>query len=181
MVSMRCSLEERVHEFDTLFQMSQVIQKLVGVWVGKGVGVYPPRVAEFHYVEELTIKQTAKPIVFEFRSITKHAKSGEPMHVEVGFIRCPPRAPVEIVSSHPFGLTEISQGALQSDFKLELTSSEQNGSITRVRSATDPHTTGIRRVYELSQDGNELLFTMDMATSLHPDMQNHLICKLKKQ
>jgi hypothetical protein len=157
-------------------------QKICGVWNGRGAGCFPPTVPEFQYTEELTIQPTGKPSVFEFRSSTKHADSGKPMHVECGFIRFPANGNVELIASHPFGLSEMSHGTFKEESSLmELRSDQTVGSISRAPSATSPHTTGIRRVYQLSADGRNMSFTMDMATDLHPDMQNHLICELEKR
>ena len=157
----------------------QFVKKLEGVWVGRGVGVYPPRVARFEYEEHLTVKATAKPTVWEFRSATKHAISGKPMHVEVGYMRAQQTGGVELVASHPFGLTEISSGTCVDDDRVELHAS--SNTLMRVGSATSPHTTGLRRLYAFSDDGDSLTFIMDMATSNHPELQNHLVCKLQRQ
>lgn len=157
----------------------QFAKKLEGIWVGRGIGVYPPRVPQFEYEEHLTVKPTAKPTVWEFRSATKHAISGKPMHVEVGYIRTPQNGSIEIVASHPFGLTEISSGACSNDDRAEMHAS--SSTLLRADSATSPYTTALRRVYKLSDDGESLKFTMDMATSNHPELQNHLICHLKRQ
>jgi hypothetical protein len=156
----------------------QFLKRIEGVWTGRGIGVYPPTVGEFRYIEELTIKQTAKPIVWEFKSVTKHETTGKPMHIEAGFIRAPPTGSIELVASHPFGLTEISNGRIVSADTAELTSNLET--LHRVPTATSPFTTGLRRVYEISQDNQSLSFTMDMATSNHPELQNHLICKLSR-
>jgi hypothetical protein len=157
----------------------QLLKKLEGVWIGRGIGVYPPRVSQFEYEEHLTIKPTAKPTVWEFKSATKHAVSGQPMHVEVGYIRAPSSETIELVASHPFGLTEISSGECSGDARVELVATPKT--LIRVESATSPFTTGLKRVYEVSADGNTLKFTMDMATSNHPELRNHLISNLTKQ
>jgi hypothetical protein len=158
---------------------TQIIKRLEGTWKGRGRGKYPPKVSEFEYEEVLTIKSTARPSVWEFRSQTTHGVSGKPLHVEMGFIRTPTSGSIELVATHPFGLLEMSSGECTSDRRIELHASL--GSLQRVQSATMPFTTGIRRLYELSLNGEKLTFTMDMATSNHPAMQNHLICELEKE
>ena len=155
-----------------------MVGRLEGTWVGRGLGVYPPRVSPFEYTEILTVKPTAKPHVWEFRSATKSAQLGKAMHVESGFIRAPPNGDIELVASHPFGLVEISSGACQSEHRVELKATEK--SLTRTGSGTAPHTTGLRRVYELSEDGESLRFIMDMSTSDHAELQNHLLCELRR-
>lgn len=157
----------------------QLLKRIEGVWSGRGVGIYPPRVAEFHYTEELTIKQTNKPIVWEFKSVTKNAETGKPMHVEVGYIRTPSNGSIELVASHPFGLTEISHGKPTSDDGVTLAANAET--LMRVPSASSPHTTGLRRVYQISPDDRSLSFSMDMATDIHPELQNHLVCKLMRK
>ena len=157
-----------------------ILKQLEGVWTGEGTGVYLPNVPEFHYIEELTIKPTAKPVVWEFRSTTIHAVSGKPMHVEVGFIRCPPTGLVELVACHPFGLSECSHGQYTPGEALTLCSSDKSGTISRTPTSSAPFTTEIRRIYDLSHDGKELTFFMDMATNQSPDLRNHLVSKLTK-
>jgi hypothetical protein len=162
--------------------MDSLAQKLVGTWIGSGVGIYPPRVSEFRYVEELIIRTSSKPTVLEFRSATKNEKTSKPMHVEVGFIRFLTPETVEFVVSHPFGVNEISAGRFDETLnRLEVSSSIGEGSIQRVKSASAPYTSELKRVYELSTDGTTMVFSMDMATSLHPTMQNHLVCKYIKK
>jgi hypothetical protein len=158
---------------------SHFVKGLEGTWIGGGAGVYPPRVESFEYEELLTIKPTAKPQVWELRSATKNAKSGKPMHVESGFIRAPPNGEIELVVSHPFGLCEISSGSCHSGKKVELHAT--GNSLTRVKTAGSPYTTGIRRTYELSDDGDVLKFRMDMATNEHQGLQNHLTSELRRQ
>ena len=155
-----------------------LIKQLEGEWTGRGVGVYPFRVPTFKYEELLTIKPTARPNVWEFRSSTKNAVSGKPMHVEVGFIRTPPNGSIELVVAHPFGLVEISSGRRTSPERMELLASEET--LRRADSASPPFTIGLRRIYELSEDRNSLAFTMEMSTSNHPISQNHLMCKLTR-
>jgi hypothetical protein len=154
-------------------------KRLEGVWKGTGRGAYPPRVPEFVYHETLTISPTAKPFVWAFHSMTKHAETGKPMHVETGYIRAPPSGTIELIATHPFGLTEISQGTPKLLGKIELMATESG--LQRVDSATSPYTTGLRRVYEISEDGQSLLFTMDMATNNHPELSNHLVSRLTRE
>ena len=169
-----------LRRFDMFPQLNaQVLKKLEGVWIGQGKGIYPPRVLEFNYQETLTIKPTAKPSVWEFRSATVHALSGKPMHVETGYIRTPSNGSVELIATHPFGLTEISTGECLNEYSFELVASDRT--LHRVQSATEPFTIGLKRRYELTGDGLGLTFTMDMATSNHPEFQNHLVCNLTKQ
>ena len=155
------------------------MKSLEGRWVGEGRGRFPPNIPEFRYVEELEIRQGGKPAVFEFRSATRNAETGGPMHVEVGFIRCPAgTSKIEMICSHPFGLSEISHGILRGDI-LEFVCDE--ASMLRTSTTGEVKTTQIRREYVLDHSAGSLVFTMDMATDRHPTIQNHLLCTLRKQ
>jgi hypothetical protein len=156
------------------------LMRLEGVWIGEGKGSFPPRVPEFKYIEELTIKQGAKPSIFEFRSATRRSETGEPMHVEVGFIRCiPESSSIELVASHPFGLCEVSHGSMLDSNILELRSAEEG--LVRTQSAKGARTTRLSRVYELDPVSSSLTFTVDMATDGHPSIQNHLVCIMRRR
>lgn len=183
------------------------MKELEGVWRGEGRGVYPPRVGEFHYIEELTIKALPKPNTWELKSATKHKESGKPMHSEVGFIRCFPDESttsdggssnnggiIEFCLVHPFGVTEVSEGEFNNHTcTIEVRSSGDG--LTRTKTAKTPHTTELRRMYQLrsvesstgSPQGSTiddcapkyLHFVFDMATTTSP-MQNHLEARLYK-
>jgi hypothetical protein len=156
------------------------VKSLEGVWVGPGRGVFPPDIPEFFYTEELTIKQGAKPVIFELRSITRRADNGAPMHIEVGFIRCPlNQDTAELVASHPFGLSEICHGGINKSGELELHCNEAN--ILRTSSSSGVRTTGLRRIYRMDPESGKLNFEMDMATDKHPELQNHLISTLTRK
>lgn len=160
----------------------QFMARIEGVWVGEGVGIYPPRVGEFHYIEELAFTPTAKPIVWEVRSATRHRDNGKPMHSEVGYLRAPPSDAgdlIEIALAHPFGVTELSLGTVVNDHKMQIMA--EPSSLQRTPSAKSPPTTGLRRTYELSPDGSVLTFSMDMATESHPELQHHLLCTLRRK
>jgi hypothetical protein len=157
---------------------AQVIRKLEGVWEGNGKGNYPPRVPEFSYAETLSINPTSKPSVWEYRSSTVHALSGKPMHIESGFIRTSPNGSVELIATHPFGLIELSIGECLNENSVELLASDKT--LHRVQSATEPFTVALKRRYEISSDGLGLSFSMEMATSNHPEFQSHLVCNLIK-
>jgi hypothetical protein len=155
------------------------LKSLEGVWIGDGIGSFPPRVPEFRYIEELTIRQGSKPAIFEFRSATRRSKTGDPMHVEVGFIRSLPESDsVELVVSHPFGLAEVSHGSFCDSNMIELLSVEAG--LIRTQSANGARTTCLRRRYQLDPIEGALTFTMDMATDSQPSLQNHLVCKLRR-
>jgi hypothetical protein len=164
-----------------------LLKDLEGMWKGEGRGVYPPRVGEFHYVEELTITALPKPNTWELRSVTKHKETGKPMHSEVGFIRCPAhnnestRGNIEFCLVHPFGVTEVSEGQFNEETgTLEVRSSGEG--LSRTKTAKTPFTTELRRVYQLKQGEEQdkyLHFIFDMATTTSP-MQNHLEARLYK-
>ena len=160
---------------------------LQGTWKGEGIGEYPPNVPPFQYIEELRIAATSKPLTWEFHSITHNKSTGKPMHSEMGYIRCNPasnswehqRGKIEFCVTHPFGLTEVSQGNYL-EMAIEVTS--RNEGLTRSNSAKTPFVTEIRRFYELKKtsEGSACLeFLLEMATTVSP-MQNHLVARLYK-
>ncbi len=155
----------------------QLLNRMVGTWEGEGICQYLPTVPVVQYLEQLTIRKGAKPIVFEYRSSTQNAQNGHTLHVETGFFRCPPNSSnIELVAAHPFGLAEISEGVVE-ESTVELTSSDFKG-IVRASSSIGSRTTHIVRRYRMTGE-DSLEFTMEMATNNH-DLQNHLTARLKR-
>lgn len=83
---------------------------LLGTWRGKGQGEYPT-ITSFEYVDEWTFSHTGKPFV-AFVQRTRSA-SGQPMHTESGYLRCPGDGTVEIVAALPTGQVELGGGTAE--------------------------------------------------------------------
>ena len=160
-----------------------MIKQLEGVWRGEGMGEYPPKVPPFQYIEELTVNPLSKPNTWEIRSSTRNKMTSKPMHIETGFVRAHPAddlsGRVEFVISHPFGLSEVSEGNYTND---NIDVYCRNEGLTRTQSATSPFVTEVRRVYELKRSDNGahfIDFLFEMATT-HSPMQSHLVARLYK-
>ena len=162
-----------------------VLKELEGTWRGEGVGVYPPRITPFYYLEELTIKALPKPNIWELRSSTKHKESLKPMHSEIGYIRCQPtdssNGTIELTLVHPFGVSEICHGEFHG---MSISLSCEEDGLQRTNTAKSPQTTALTRTYQVTIDQHDpskacLEFYMDMATT-ETSMQNHLTAKLFK-
>ncbi|RMH75289.1 MAG: FABP family protein, partial [Actinomyces sp.] len=78
---------------------------LVGRWRGRGRGRYPT-IEDFAYLEELEFTAAPKPFVV-LSQRTKDAATGEPLHVESGYLRPRPDGGVEGVIAQPTGITEV--------------------------------------------------------------------------
>lgn len=160
------------------------LTKLEGVWLGKGVGQFPPNVSPFEYAEELRVTKLDKPNVWEFRSATKNPITGEGMHVEAGFIRLVTVSntglgQLEMVVVHPFGLCESSKGTMNL-VSMDLSCAEDG--LLRVPSSTPPNVTSLRRFYQLGSDecNREYLdFQFEMSTS-ETSLRNHLVSRLRR-
>ena len=100
-----------------------------GKWQGEGI-VVKEGTEGIPYAETLEFKvlRTTPAVVINVQSFTKHAKNGNPMHAENGFIKVLPGAEgkrsVEASYSHPFGLNEFEYGVLEGN-SLTLEASEE--------------------------------------------------------
>ena len=94
---------------------------LLGVWRGRGSGLYPT-IEPFEYEEELEFAHVGKPYLTS-RQRTWRLLDGErsPSHMELGFWRPQPGGGVEVVSGHATGVIEIETGA-ESEGRIELAS-----------------------------------------------------------
>lgn len=87
------------------------IQFLVGRWQGKGRGDYPT-IEPFDYVEEATFEPgPGKPFLFYLQR-TRHARTGQPLHAEAGYLRVVGPGRLELVIAQPTGIVEVHTGSI---------------------------------------------------------------------
>ena len=86
---------------------------LVGSFEGDGVGDYPT-IERFDYRERITFEHVGQPVL-AYEQRTWHPVSGAPMHGERGYLRPADDGHVEFTIAHGFGITELQEGALETD------------------------------------------------------------------
>ena len=147
---------------------------LLSSWRGGGHGEFPT-IGEFDYGESMTFEHVGDSfLLYSQRSWL--ADDGTPLHFERGFWR-PSASPnrVELALAHPLGLTEISEGTVETgsggSVTIELTTT------TMGRTSTGADVTGLVRRYRVR--GDELRYDLDMATRSTP-MARHLTAELQR-
>ena len=150
---------------------------LLGTWTGTGEGEYPT-IEPFRYVESITFGHVGKPFlayVQRTRSLGEDGRPGTPLHAETGYWRFPGPGGVEVVMSHPTGITEIEQGSLTIGddrvIVIELATS------TIGLSSTAKSVTAVERTFRL--DGDRLDYTLRMAAVGQP-LHHHLAASLSR-
>ena len=151
---------------------------LLGTWTGTGHGEYPS-IEAFDYVESVTFSHVGKPFLAyqqRTRSVGTPGQPGQPMHAESGYWRFPAPGRVEVVLSHPTGVTEIEEGtvevALDGTIVLDLSTSSV------ALSATAKSVTGVQRLFRLK--GDTMSYDLGMAAVGLP-MQHHLAAELVRE
>ena len=141
---------------------------LSGTWRGTGHGEYPT-IADFDYVEELTITPVPGRPVAHWRSGTRDRASGEPRHGESGFLRSTPNG-IELVVAHSFGVVEATAGSFDGR-SLTLRSTGLLGTASAKRIDV------VERNYEF--DGERLRYTVAMA-AVGVAVTHHLAATLER-
>jgi hypothetical protein len=146
----------------------QPLAYLLGTWRGEGHGSYPT-IADFHYGEEITFRHNGKPfIAYSQRSWS--LDDGRPLAAESGYFRPQADGTIEVVMSHPTGITEIYLGTYEGR-KIELASD------LIARTATAKEVTAVKRLYGMV--AVELMYAIDMAAMGQP-LQSHLAGTLNR-
>jgi hypothetical protein len=154
---------------------------LLGRWRGTGKGDYPT-IKGFGFLQEVTFSHIGKPyLIYTSRSWRlatdeegqlKRDGHGElvrlePLAVEAGFWRPQPDGKVEVLLSHPTGITEIYAGEFRSLTSIEMVTD----AVARTETAK-PYTAG-KRLYGLvpsqTREGEkDLAYAFDMAAMGQP-------------
>ena len=154
---------------------------LLGRWVGTGKGDYPT-IEPFDFFQEVTFSHIGKPyLIYTSRTWRlATAEDGElardengdlvrlePLAVEAGFWRPQPEGKVEVLLSHPTGITEIYYGQLTGLTTIEMVTD----AVARTESAK-PYVAG-KRLYGLvpskAREGEkDLAYAFDMAAMGQP-------------
>lgn len=145
---------------------------LLGRWEGAGVVGYPT-IESANFGQEISFSHNGKPfLIYSSRTwlIEPEGVIGRPLAVEVGFWRPQPDGSLEVLLTHPTGITEIYVGDI-SGTKIEMATDAV------VRTATAKLVTAGKRLYGLI-DG-DLGYAYDMAAEGQP-LQPHLSARLKR-
>mmetsp|Transcript_65710 Transcript_65710/g.140551 ORF Transcript_65710/g.140551 Transcript_65710/m.140551 type:complete len:194 (+) Transcript_65710:128-709(+) len=164
-----------------------LMEHLEGVWVGEGMGEYPPHEPRFQYIQELVIEKAIthgpRELTWAFRSVSRNKETKEGLHSETGFLRFQPQAlghgRMELIAVSYTGLAEIDEGTYTDDSFDVWT---RFGGLTRPQSASRPFTTEIRRWCEIRPQNTPMTmdYRVEMATERSP-MQQYLLSRLRKQ
>jgi hypothetical protein len=145
---------------------------LLGRWEGAGVVGYPT-IESANYGEEISFTHNGKPfLIYSSRTwlLAEDGAIGRASHMEVGFWRPQPDDTLEVLITHPTGITEIYYGTI-SGTKIEMATDAVD------RTATAKEVTAAKRLFGLV--GADLAYAFDMAAVGQP-LQPHLSAQLKR-
>lgn len=142
------------------------LEFLIGTWEGVGEGIYPS-VETFRYLEVLEIARSPKGFLTHGQR-TRHETEGFPMHAELGYWRVPRPGFVELILSHPTGVTEVCEGVF-GDGEVHVRS------VIIGCSSSAKTVDSLERWYRV--DGDNLTYRLSMGAVGHAH-QPHLIGRL---
>ena len=145
---------------------------LLGRWEGAGVVGYPT-IESANFGQELSFSHNGKPfLIYSSRTwlLEPDGTIGRPLAIEVGFWRPQPDNQIEVLLTHPTGITEIYVGQVEGT-KIELITDAV------VRTSTAKEVTAGKRLYGLI--GADLGYAYDLAAVGQP-LQPHLSAQLKR-
>jgi hypothetical protein len=144
---------------------------LLGRWEGAGVVGYPT-IESVNFGQEISFSHNGKPfLIYSSRTwlIDQDGAIGRPLSIESGYWRPAPENGVEVLLTHPTGITEIYLGDVTGT-KIEIVTDAV------VRTASAKEVTAGKRLYGLI--GLDLAYAYDMAAVGQP-LQPHVSAQLK--
>jgi hypothetical protein len=145
---------------------------LLGRWEGAGVVGYPT-IESANFGQEVSFSHNGKPfLIYSSRTwlLDADGNIGRPLAVEAGFWRPQPDNHLEVLLTHPTGITEIYLGEI-SGTKIEMATDAV------VRTATAKEVTAGKRLYGMI--GADLAWAFDLAAVGQP-LQPHVSAQLKR-
>jgi hypothetical protein len=145
---------------------------LLGHWEGAGVVGYPT-IESVQFGQEITFSHNGKPfLIYTSRTwlLDEDGNIGRPLAMETGFWRPQPEGQLEVLLTHPTGITEIYLGQVTGT-KIEMATDAV------VRTASAKEVTAGHRLYGMV--GKDLAYAYDMAAMGQP-LQAHASAQLKR-
>jgi hypothetical protein len=145
------------------------LSELLGTWMGHGQGHYPT-IADFEYREEIVFTQVGKPFL-AYRQRTWDARSGDPLHTEMGYLRPGGDGRYELIIAQPTGLADVYSGTGH-DGVYDLHCDQV------ARTPTAKPVLAVRRRFEIH--GDRLAYDLWMAHAETP-MSHHLHAEFERE
>ena len=145
---------------------------LLGTWAGAGVGGYPT-IERFQFGQEISFSHNGEPfLAYTSRSwlLDEDGNQVRPLAMEAGFWGPQPHGHIEVLLSHPTGISEIYLGEIDGA-KIEMSTD------VVARTDTAKEYTAGHRLYGLVE--GDLMWAFDMAAMGQP-LQPHLSARLKR-
>ncbi|KAJ3638233.1 hypothetical protein MTP99_001631 [Tenebrio molitor] len=148
---------------------------LIGRWVSINAAVAYPTMKPVTYCEEVTYESLGQPLL-NYQSRSCHPDSGEPIHIERGFLRIKPGTnQVAFMIAHNLGAVSLEEGCVQDK---EITFKSTSANIYSMSFVREPKVLGLERIITLKEDGT-LETVLSMQTEKTP-MTEHTYSILKK-